>query len=207
MAAATPTRARRAASLAEKFILGAVAGGAAAIAVIDLVLLVQRIVDLVTPGPTVLVDAILNTPLEVESTSEFVTAADADTVNLVVSELPGGSVAALIGAAIVTSLLTIGICLVVAWLCLRVFVGKPFARSATWGIGIAGILVIAAGLFGPFLTAVAHAEAAQALGIDELAPFMFRLDLNPLGWAFVLIAVAAAFEIGQRLQRDQDGLV
>lgn len=202
-----PTRTRRAASLAEKTVLGVIAGAAAAIAGVDLAMLVQRLVDLLTPGPTTLVDAALNAPLEVPMESSAVTAAASDTVDVVVSELPAGAVAALAGTAIASSLLTVGICLVVAWLCLRVFLGKPFVRSATWGIGIVAILLIASALGGPLLTGIAHAEAAQALDIEELAPFMVRVDLAPLGWAFALTVVAAAFEIGQRLQRDAEGLV
>lgn len=203
----TSTRARRAANLTEKFILGAIAGGAAAIAIVDLVFLVQRIVDLVTPGPTVLTGAVLNRPIDVASESSAVTAASADTVTLTVTELPGAAVAALVAAAVVGTLLTVGICAVVAWLCVRVLLAKPFVRSATWGIGIVAILVLLAGLGGPLLTGIAHAEAAQALDITELAPFMVTVDLAPLGWTFALTVVAAAFEIGQRLQRDQDGLV
>jgi hypothetical protein len=203
----TSTRARRAANLTEKFILGAIAGGAAAIAIVDLVFLVQRIVDLVTPGPTVLTGAVLDTPIDVASESPAVTAASADTVTLTVAELPGAAITALVAAAVVGTLLTVGICAVVAWLCVRVLLAKPFVRSATWGIGIVAILVLLAGLGGPLLTGIAHAEAAQALDITELAPFMVTVDLAPLGWTFALTVVAAAFEIGQRLQRDQDGLV
>jgi len=203
----TPMTGKRAASIAEKTILGVIAGAASAIAVVDLVFLVQRIVDLVTPGPTTLLGVALNEPLDPGIASPAVTDAVARTIDLTVAELPGGAVTALVAAAIVGSLLTAGICVVVAWLCVRVFLGKPFVRSATWGIGVVAILVLLAGLGGPLLVGIAHAETALALGIDELAPFMVEVALAPLGWAFALIVVAAAFEIGQRLQRDTDGLV
>ncbi len=201
------SRANRTLGLAEKTILGFIAGAAAAIAIIDLVLLVPRIVDLVTSGPTTLIGATLTRPLEPEFASPDVTGAVARTADVTVSTLPGGAVAALIAAAIVTSLLTIGICLVVAWLCLRVFLGKPFVRSATWGIGAAAILVLLGGLGGPLLTGIAYAETASALDLPELEPFVVTIDLAPLGWTFALAVVAAAFEIGQRLQRDTEALV
>ncbi|MGN6271733.1 MAG: hypothetical protein ACTHMQ_01440, partial [Protaetiibacter sp.] len=85
MSASTPGRTRRAANLAEKVILGFIAGAAASIALVDIVFLVQRIVGLATPGPTTLVDAVLNAPLEIASDSPFVTAGSTDTVDLVVS--------------------------------------------------------------------------------------------------------------------------
>lgn len=207
MPGALQTRTHRALGLAEKTILGVIAGGAAAIAVIDLVLLVQRIVDLVTPGATVLPEATLAQPLEPTFGAPEVTGAVAPTVDLTVGALPGGAIVALVAAAILTSLLTIGICLVVAWLCLRVFLGKPFERSATWGIGAAAILVLLGGLGGPLLTAIAYAETASAFDITELAPFMVEIDLSPLGWTFALAVVAGAFELGQRMQRDTESLV
>jgi hypothetical protein len=207
MAGALPTRTNRALGLAEKTILGVIAGGAAAIAVIDLVLLVQRIVDLVTPGPTVLPGVMLAQPLEPSFDASEVTAAVAPTVDLTVGALPGGAIVALVAAAVLTSLLTVGICLVVAWLCLRVFLGKPFVRSATWGIGAVAILVLLSGLGGPLLTAIAYADTASAFAITELAPFMVEIDLSPLGWTFALAVVAGAFELGQRMQRDTESLV
>jgi len=203
----TTAKARRALGLAEKTVLGFVAGAASAIAVVDLVFLVLRIADLVTPGPTTLLGAQLNEPLEPAFDAPSVLAVTAGTVDVTVESLPGGAVAALVGAVVVRSLLTIGICVVVAWLCVRVFLGKPFVRSATWGIGLVAILVLLAGLGGPLLTGIAHAEAAASLGIDELAPFMVEIDPAPLGWTFALAIVAGAFEIGQRLQRDTEGLV
>lgn len=207
MAAELQTRARRTLGLIEKTILGVIAGAAAAIGIVDLVLLVQRIVDLVTPGPTTLLGVHLAEPLTPEFASPEVSGAVTSTVDLTVTTLPSGAVVALVAAAIVTSLLTIGICAVVAWLCLRVFLGKPFVRSATWGIGVAAILVLLGGLGGPLLTGIAYAETALRLEIDELAPFLVTLDLAPLGWTFALAVIAGAFEIGQRLQRENEGLV
>src|SRR5690606_9191121 len=121
---AATTKVRRALGLAEKTILGIIAGAAAAIAVIDVVFLVQRIVHLVTPGPTTLVGAHLNEPLEPPFDAPAVLEVTATTVDVTVESLPGGAVVALVAAVVATSLLTIGICAVVAWLCLRVFLGK-----------------------------------------------------------------------------------
>lgn len=114
--------------------------------------------------------------------------------------------AAAVAATVSSSLLVVGICVVVAWLCLRVFVGKPFVRSATWGIAAVAILVLVGGLWAPFLRGVASTEAVAQVGADG-ALLIAGLDLSPLGWSFALIVVAGAFEIGTRLQRDTEGLV
>lgn len=203
----TDTTTTRRLKLAEKAILGFIAGVAGSIAVLEVIFLAVRVTGIVGDPTTTLTNAFLNEPLEAAFASPAVVSATADAVTLVVEGAPPGTRAALVGAAILTSLLTIGICAVVAWLCLRVFVGRPFVRSATWGIAVVAILVLLAGLGAPTLSGIANAEAAVALGLDELAPFLVTLDLAPLGWCFALAVVAGAFEIGQRLQRDSEGLV
>lgn len=199
--ATSSTRARRAAGLAEKTILGVIAGAAAAIGVLELVFLVQRIAAAAS-GPVTLTGV----PLAAAQDAG-IPGATFDTVTLTVDDLSGGGRAALIGALLVSSLLTVGICAVVAWLCLRVFVGRPFVRSATWGIGVVAILVIAAALGAPALHGVANAEAAAVLDSEALPVFLVAIDPAPIGWGFALAVVAGAFELGQRLQRDAEGLV
>ena len=45
--------------------------------------------------------------------------------------------------------------------------------------------------------------AASGETFETISP----VDLAPLAWGFALAVVAAAFEIGQRLQRETEGLV
>ena len=193
--------------LVEKTILGCIAGAAAAVGIVTLVFLAQRIVELAVGTETTLFDVVLAEPLAPAFDSPAVVAASADTATLTVVGLPDAARGALIGAAVAGSLVTIGVCTVLAWLCLRVFVGRPFVRSASWGIGVVAVLVLVSGLGVPLLTGIAHAETGLALGLDELAPFSVKIDLAPIGWCFALAVVGAAFEIGQRLQRDTEGLV
>lgn len=200
MTGALQTRTNRALGLAEKTILGFIAGAAAALGVVETVFLVGRVVA-GTAGPVTLTGIPTTEPLDAGFGG-----ATFDTVTLT-TELSAGGRAAFIAAGILSSLLTVGICAVVVWLCLRVFVGKPFVRSATWGIGIVAILVILVALGRPTLLGVANAEAAAALDVDQLPVFLVAFDPAPIGWAFALIVVAAAFEIGQRLQRDTEALV
>lgn len=198
-------RTRRAATVAEKATLGFIAGAAVAVAVVSTIFAVGHIVDLVTGGPATLRDAVLADAVDVELSGAL--AGTADTVDFTVASLPDGATAALVGAAAIGAALTIGVCGVVALLCVRILLGRPFVRSATWGIAVVAILVLLAALGRPLLTGVAHAEAAAGLGLDALAPFAVELDPAPLGWSFALTVVAGAFEIGQRLQRDAEGLV
>lgn len=209
MAGALQTRRNRALGLIEKTILGFIAGAAGAIGVVETVFLVQRIIDRATSAEITLRDVPLaeSLPAGFADASPAIVTAGYDTVTLVVDGAPDSARAALIVAAVVSSLLTIGICAAVAWLCLRVFVGRPFVRSATWGIGVVAILVIVTGMAAPFFTGLANAETAKALELDELPILLIVFDPAPVAWGLALAVVAAAFEIGQRLQRETEGLI
>lgn len=201
------TTTKRMANLVEKTILGFVAGAAGAIGVLETVFLVRRVAELAASDPTTISGVRLAEPVPADvGGSAAVVSAEYDTVALVVEGLSDTARGALIAATVLASLLTIGICVVLVWLCLRVFVGKPFVRSATWGIAGVAILGLLAGLAAPFLRGIASTEAVAQVGADD-ALLIAELNLAPLGWAFALIVVAGAFEIGQRLQRDTEALV
>jgi hypothetical protein len=78
---------------------------------------------------------------------------------------------------------------------------------------------MATGMFSPFLHAISNAEVVKFLGDGVVANhdngfneeglilFGILVDLSPLAWGLALAVVAAAFEFGERLQRDSDGLI
>lgn len=205
------TRHGRTLALIEKTILGFVAGASVAIGIIEIVLVTARTVRLAT-APSNTVNGIVLKDVGAPaytSGSDLVTAATFDTLTLTIEGLPPVARGYLIAAALASSAVIIGICAVLAWLCLRVFVGRPFVRSATWGIGIVAILVLAGGLGSSVLTGIAHAEIALFLDLaeDALPILLIPLDLAPLGWSVALAVVAGAFELGQRMQRDTEALV
>lgn len=209
MAKAIPTRSGR---LIEKTVLGFIAGAAAAIGVTEAIFLIRRRIMSLANDPTTTVSGMTVSDIAADGVAEaspLITSAQYDSVTITVDSLPAETRGYLIAAAVLSSLLVIGICAVVAWLCVRVFVGRPFVRSATWGIGAVSILVFLAGFGAPFLTGIAHAEIVEHLNLEAagLPLFMVDVDMAPLGWSLALAVVAGAFELGQRLQRDTEGLV
>lgn len=198
------TRTTRALSLIEKTILGFIAGAAAAIGVVTLVLLVQRVVGLAAQETIDVAGVILTDP-----TFAGVPGATGaiDSVTLAVDGLNAASRGWLIAASIMAALVTVAVCAAVAWLCVRVFLGRPFVRSATWAIGVVAIMVMVGGVGASLFTGIAHAEVALFLDTDALPAFLVEVDLAPFGWGIALAVVAGAFEIGQRMQRDTEGLV
>lgn len=203
--------ATRAASLVEKTVLGFIAGAAAAIAVVDLVGSGIRSAVLLTSTET----TIPSMPLRsveapaVSEASSAVTAANYDTVTITTEGLSLSPRLLLAVADALAVLGPIALCIAVAWLCVRLFIGRPFGTAATWGIGVAAITVMAGGLMSQAVRANAFSEITQELGLASagVPTFEMSIDLAPLGWGFALAVVAGAFEIGQRLQRDTEGLV
>ena len=207
------TRRTRALGLAEKTILGVIAGGAAAIGVVELVLLVGHVAGLASNASVVMTGMPVTDARAsvISDTTPLVSSAIYETVALSIEGLPAAARGYLIAAVILDTLVSIGISVVVAWLCIRVFVNRPFVRSATWGIGAVAVLVFVGGLGSSLFTGIAQAEAVSYLGLgaaEGLSPdFAASVDLAPLGWALALIVVAGAFELGQRMQRDTERLV
>lgn len=205
MSTTAPTRAPRALALIEKVLLGFIAGAATAIGITGLVFLVQRVIHLVTASPL----TVSGMPLTDGSTEALApgVATTIDSVTLTLDSAPDSARAFLVVAAILGGLLTLVICAGVAWLSLRVFLGRPFVTSATWAIGAAAIAIMVCGIGSQFFTGLAHAEIGLALDTDALPELALSIDLAPFGWGAALAVVAACFELGQRLQRDTEGLV
>lgn len=195
------TRTAGAAALTEKFLLGFIAGAAAVIALIELIRLVMRIVELAA-GPVVVRGVPTESPLDAGFAG-----ATFDRVDVPIAD-PSASIRGfLMASETLSALLAIGICATLAWLCMRVFLGRPFGPAATWGIGGVSLLVIAAGLGIPFFDGMAAQRVAVDLGLEQLPTFLVEVDLAPIGWGLAIAVVASAFEIGQRMQRDTEGLV
>lgn len=203
--------ATRAATLVEKTVLGIVAGAAAAIAVVDLIGIGIRSAFLLTSAAITIPSMPLRSvdaPAALAA-SPAISEAHYDTVTITAEGLSLSPRLLLTIADGLSILGPIALCVAVAWLCVRLFVGRPFGTAATWGIGAAAIAVMAGGLLSQAVRASAFSEVSQELGLASAGVPMFEMsiDLAPLGWGFALAVVAGAFEIGQRLQRDTEGLV
>ena len=118
---------------------------------------------------------------------------------------------ALLGTGIlVTGIMHVTLAVAFALLCLSLVRGRPFTRSMTWLLTAASAILILGGVLGQGFIAFAQFMVAAELTGDSLdGAFPIAADLNflPILVGIGLGAVASAFEIGQRMQRDTDGLV
>ncbi|UFU02836.1 hypothetical protein LQF12_15330 [Ruania suaedae] len=121
--------------------------------------------------------------------------------------------------ALCSGLITIGVAGSVAWLAWRTVTGRPFVRSATAAVLATAIIVLAAGLIGDVLHGITRAEVIDLLGAGSTAgdagegPYegfvtvIFESTLASFGWGLGLAVVAQILQIGERMQKDTEGLI
>lgn len=133
-----------------------------------------------------------------------------DSANVVISGLDFGSRALLAGGILIRALSYLALATTVVILCVGLYRGRPFTRSVTWVLTMASLTLMAGGILGSALTVAGQFMIASQLNSDptmSVFPLAGNADLVPLFIGIGLGAVAAAFDIGERLQRDTEGLV
>lgn len=153
--------------------------------------------------------------------SDLIVDAGYETVWLSVSSLPDSTRWLMYGEAALPALATTAICATVFWLSLMLLRGRPFGRSLVHSVRATAIIVVIAGMGTQVFASAARASVVTYLdpftvtaggnaddsSYEGLMGWTLNLDLAPVGWALGLALVAAAFELGHRLQRDTEGLV
>lgn len=207
----------------ERVFLRVIAAGALLVAALAVVAGVAGTASIASDDRTEVRNMLIANPETPAFTDGIDAIADAryESVSVTVDGLNGEARAWLVAEHLAATLLTLGLALVVAWVALRLTAGRPFVRSATIALGSTAILVSACGLIEQTAAAIGRAEVVTFLGVDEVGAggnaenpsyegfvaFGLNLDLAPIGWGVALIVIAGAFELGQRLQRDTEGLV
>lgn len=161
----------------------------------------------------------LTTPPLLEGV-DHIAASGYQSIWIEVMGLPAGARALFYAETALPLIASLAISVVVAWLSFTLVRERPFARAFPIGVGVAAVAVMVGGIGSQFLGAIARSSVIDYLGADALigddstAPaydvlsyFWLELDLAPIGWAFGLALVAAAFQIGVRMQRDTEALV
>jgi hypothetical protein len=110
-----------------------------------------------------------------------------------------GGLAGLLSAA------TLGL---VSW---SIYRGTGFGKQLARAVGISGLAVMAWGLLGPFMEAVAHHSVLDRIGLlPERGTgefFLMELDVWPVAVGLGAAALANMFETGRRQQLELDGLI
>jgi len=155
-------------------------------------------------------------PVDAVADEAAIAASGYETVWLDVLDVPAGARWLLYIEASLPSVAAVAIGVAVAWLSLTLLRERPFTSALPHAIGVAAIAVMVAGVgsqvagaFGRALVVdyLGNASVTTDDGAGALAYFTLGLDLAPIGWAFGLALVAAAFQIGTRMQRETELLV
>lgn len=110
------------------------------------------------------------------------------------------------------ALATVIVCASLWWLGLSLIRQRAFRKSMVPILATAAFTLVVTGMIGPMFGAFARAQVVEQLtasGADTGGFWIFQYELNPasIGWGIAIALVATAFEVGQRLQRETEGLV
>ena len=133
-----------------------------------------------------------------------------ETAQVIVTELPFGISVLAAAAALADVLTRVAIATLIALLSWRLLRGAVFARSLSIVAAIAGSALLIGGIFTQGFGSLAAAMAAADLngsGGRGFWPIAGRLDFTTIVTGLILMLVGLAFDYGERLQRDTDGLV
>ena len=98
----------------------------------------------------------------------------------------------------------------VVYFCWSVLNRRPFNRPVFWLVALVGYALILGTVLGQGFGGLGRMIAAGELNGDApdgFWPLAVLVDLAPAGTGLVLLVAAAAITLGQRLQRETDGLV
>ncbi len=192
------------------------AGFAGAVAVVAAVAIVVAALDMLGEGPLEVPDMPIDGGRVPELTEAFaeISTARYDTVTITLPVAPDSARWLLLAGLAVSTLATIGVCLTLLWLCLRVLGGRPFGRSVTVALVASSVLIILGGTASQLLASAGRASVVTFLGEGATTgdspgfiDYALTLNLAPIGVGVALAVIALAFQIGARFQRDTEGLV
>lgn len=111
------------------------------------------------------------------------------------------------GTAVSTALL---VSAMVAYFCWSVLRRRPFTRPVFALVALVGYTLILGTVVGQGFGGLGRMIAASELNADPASgfwPLATLVDLGPAGTGLVLLVAAGSIRLGQRLQRDTDGLI
>lgn len=181
----------------------------AAIAVTSVVVAIARIVE-VLPNTNVELPAefsgtVANAPIGPNGAPVGVTL---DVATIVAPSLPAASLVSLVIQQIVGALAIVIVIAALMWLSRNITVGRVFSRTNTVLVLVAGFTALAGAVLVPFFGNMAANGAFARISDRTFDNVVMSADLFPLLMlAFLAALGGTVFSIGERLQRDTEGLV
>ncbi|EYT56515.1 hypothetical protein H490_0101195 [Leucobacter sp. UCD-THU] len=187
--------------------LWAFVGAGAAITVATAVFAIMRIVELLGPDPAPVEVRFAGLPIEVPAGSGALPA-ELEAATIRVTDMPVASLAAGVAAPVITALVTAAVSACLIALAISVLRGTIFSRRNTRLVSVAGIVGLV-GYAASELCRTMLANGALAWATDrQVDNIVFGVAPAPyILAAFVIALVSTVFVVGERLQRETEGLV
>jgi hypothetical protein len=135
-------------------------------------------------------------------------AIELDSAIITAPSLPAASLAALVIQQVVIAVVVVGVVVCLVWLARNVSRGIVFSRTNTVLVTTAGFTGIAGYFAVPFFGNMAANGAFAVLSDRTFDNVVISVDLFPLILlTFIAATAATVFGVGERLQRDTEGLV
>jgi hypothetical protein len=134
------------------------------------------------------------------------------TADVRLGDLSAGTAGLLTTGSVLGILVQSTVALSFAYLAWRLLRAEPFIASLTVAFIAAGAALAIGGLVAQLTTGFGQWNAVLELGRDRAGdepfwPLAMALDPAPIGFGFALLIVASAFQYGERLTRETEGLV
>jgi hypothetical protein len=150
-------------------------------------------------------------PAAADRGSASIVSGSYDSASVVVGGLDSGTVVLAMVARIAGILTQAAIAASVALIAWRLLRGRAFRRSLSLTVTFSGAILLVGGLLSGGVGMLADWMAADQLngGVSRggFWPLIGTVDGTPLGIGVCLLLVGLAFEYGERLQRETEGLV
>ena len=159
---------------------------------------------------TLIADRPLPAAAQASSSGSRIIEGNFETAHVIVTDLPFGISVLAAAAALVGVLTRVAIATLIALLSWWLLRGAVFARSLSFVAVVAGGALLIGGALTQGLGSLADAMTAADLngpGGRGFWPLAGRLDFTTIVTGLILLLVGLAFEYGERLQRDTEGLI
>lgn len=135
-----------------------------------------------------------------------------DNATIRVTDLSAGASTLLLAANIIGTVTQLAVALAFVYLCWRLLRREPFLRSLYLAFLSAGAALTIGSVVEQGLRGIGSWTVITELGggtpdSDSFWPLTLSFDGGPVGLGIALMIVAVAFEHGQKLARDTEGLV
>ena len=151
-------------------------------------------------------------PAEADQGSAALLRGEFDSASVVVGGLDAGAFAIALVSKIALALTQLAIAASVALLSWSLVKARPFRRSLSVTVTLSGAIVLIGGILAAGLGVLASWMVADQLndpdaGLDGFWPILAGVDPTFIAIGVALLLAGLAFEYGNKLQRDTEGLV